>query len=99
MADKLASFDFSILVVTIRQTLSAKFAEAIPTTIRKSVIFVSTAVATPTIWESVTPELNRLLLAGMDNQLFVSRYQLELSKKEEIQRFLEEKMREVSDGE
>lgn len=38
-------------------------------------------------------------LAGMDNNLFVSKYQLELPKKEEIQRFLEEKMREVSDGE
>ncbi|MCK5381143.1 MAG: DUF1016 family protein [Candidatus Latescibacteria bacterium] len=38
-------------------------------------------------------------LAGMDNNLFVSRYQLELPTKEEIQRFLEEKMREVSDGE
>jgi len=38
-------------------------------------------------------------LAGMDNKLFVSKYQLELPKKEEIQRFLEEKMWEVSDGE
>jgi len=38
-------------------------------------------------------------LAGMDNNLFVSKYQLELPRKEEIQRFLEEKMREVSDGE
>ena len=38
-------------------------------------------------------------IAGMDNNLFVSKYQLELPKKEEIQRFLEEKMREVSDGE
>jgi len=37
-------------------------------------------------------------IAGMDNNLFVSKYQLELPKKEEIQRFLEEKMREVSDG-
>ena len=34
-------------------------------------------------------------LAGMDNQLFVSKYQLELPKKEEMQRFLEEKMREI----
>jgi len=32
--------------------------------------------------------------AGMDNHLFVSKYQLELPKKEDIQRFLEEKMRE-----
>jgi len=31
----------------------------------------------------------------MDNQLFVSKYQLELPKKEEMQRFLEEKMREI----
>jgi hypothetical protein len=28
-------------------------------------------------------------LAGMDNQLFVSRYQLELPKKEELERMLE----------
>ena len=34
-------------------------------------------------------------LAGMDNHLFVSKYQLELPKKEDIQRFLEKKMREV----
>jgi hypothetical protein len=34
-------------------------------------------------------------LAGMDNQLFVSKYQLELPRKEEIQRFLEEKMKEI----
>ena len=32
-------------------------------------------------------------LAGMDNQLFVSRYRLQLPEKEEIQRFLEEQMR------
>jgi len=36
-------------------------------------------------------------LAGMDNKLFVSKYQLELPMKEDIQRFLEEKMREVDD--
>jgi hypothetical protein len=34
-------------------------------------------------------------LAGMDNKMFVSKYQLELPKKEEIKQFLEEKMREV----
>jgi len=34
-------------------------------------------------------------LAGMDNQLFVSKYQLKLPKKEEMQRFLEEKMLEI----
>lgn len=33
-------------------------------------------------------------IAGMDNHLFVSKYQLELPKKEDIQRFLEAKMRE-----
>jgi len=36
-------------------------------------------------------------LAGMDNGLFVSRYQLELPKKEEIQRFIEEQVRETLD--
>jgi len=36
-------------------------------------------------------------LAGMDNNLFVSRYQLELPSKEEMQRFLEEKIREVGE--
>ncbi|MBW2069584.1 MAG: DUF1016 family protein [Deltaproteobacteria bacterium] len=34
-------------------------------------------------------------LAGMDNNLFVSRYQLELPTREEMQRFLEEKVREI----
>ena len=34
-------------------------------------------------------------LAGMDNNLFVSKYQLELPGKKEMQRFLEEKMREI----
>jgi predicted nuclease of restriction endonuclease-like (RecB) superfamily len=34
-------------------------------------------------------------LAGMDNNLFVSRYQLGLPTREEMQRFLEEKMREM----
>jgi predicted nuclease of restriction endonuclease-like (RecB) superfamily len=38
-------------------------------------------------------------LAGMDNHLFVSKYQLELPRKEDMQRFLEEKMREVGNGE
>ena len=32
-------------------------------------------------------------LAGMDNSLFVSKYLLELPKKEEMQRFLKEQMR------
>ena len=34
-------------------------------------------------------------LAGMDNRLFVSKYQLELPKREEIERFLEEKLQEA----
>jgi len=38
-------------------------------------------------------------LAGMDNHLFVSRYQLELPSKEAIQRFLEEKLREAGKAE
>ncbi|MGA1825724.1 MAG: PDDEXK nuclease domain-containing protein [bacterium] len=35
-------------------------------------------------------------LAGMDENLFVSKYQLELPKKEEMQKFIEEKLREAS---
>lgn len=35
-------------------------------------------------------------LAGMDNQLFVSKYLLELPKKEEMQRFIDEQLREVT---
>ena len=34
-------------------------------------------------------------LAGMDNGLFVSKYQLELPKKEEMQRFIDEQVRET----
>ncbi len=34
-------------------------------------------------------------LAGMDNNLFVSKYQLELPSKQAMQRFLQEKMREI----
>lgn len=34
-------------------------------------------------------------LAGMDNQLFVSKYQLELPKRKEIEQFLEEKLKET----
>jgi hypothetical protein len=30
----------------------------------------------------------------MDNQIFVSKYELELPKKEEIQRFLEEQLKD-----
>ena len=35
-------------------------------------------------------------LAGMDNQLFVAKYQLELPKKEEMQRFIDEQLKEVT---
>jgi predicted nuclease of restriction endonuclease-like (RecB) superfamily len=34
-------------------------------------------------------------LAGMDNQLFVFKYQLELPKKEEMQRFIDEQLKEA----
>jgi predicted nuclease of restriction endonuclease-like (RecB) superfamily len=34
-------------------------------------------------------------LAGLDDRLFVSKYQLELPRKEDLQRFLEEKRREI----
>ena len=37
-------------------------------------------------------------LAGMDNRLFVSKYKLELPSREFIQRFLEEKLKEVGEG-
>lgn len=37
--------------------------------------------------------LSEYALAGMDNNLFVSKYQLELPKKEEMQRFIEEHVR------
>lgn len=37
-------------------------------------------------------------LAGMDNQLFVSKYQLELPKKEEMQRFIDEQLKAVGGG-
>jgi len=34
-------------------------------------------------------------LAGMDNKLFVSKYQLELPAREAMQRFIDEQMKEV----
>ena len=37
------------------------------------------------------------VLAGMNNKLFVSKYQLALPKREEMQKFIEEQMREVRD--
>jgi hypothetical protein len=40
---------------------------------------------------------SRLGETDMDNGLFVSKYQLELPKKEEMQRFIEEKVRETVD--
>jgi len=36
-------------------------------------------------------------LAGMDNNLFVSKYQIELPKKEDMQKFIEEQMRDVQE--
>jgi len=36
-------------------------------------------------------------LAAIDSRLFVSKYQLELPSKEDLQRFLEEKRREMND--
>ncbi len=38
-------------------------------------------------------------LAGMDNQLFVSKYQLELPEEKQIKAFLEEQLRETQGGE
>ena len=37
-------------------------------------------------------------LAGIDNQLFVSKYLLELPKKEEMQRFIEEQLAAGNSG-
>ena len=42
--------------------------------------------------------LAEFALAGMDNQLFVSKYQLALPKREEIERFLSEKLHEAGIG-
>jgi predicted nuclease of restriction endonuclease-like (RecB) superfamily len=42
--------------------------------------------------------LAEFALAGMDNQLFVSKYQLELPRREEIERFLTEKLQEAGMG-
>ncbi|PIP82605.1 MAG: cytoplasmic protein [Elusimicrobia bacterium CG_4_9_14_3_um_filter_62_55] len=41
--------------------------------------------------------LVKYALAGIDNRLFVSKYQLELPKKEEIQRFIEKQIERVAD--
>jgi hypothetical protein len=38
-------------------------------------------------------------LAGMDNRLFVSKYQLELPKPEELQRYIDEQRRLLEAGE
>lgn len=37
-------------------------------------------------------------IANMDNRLFVSKYQLELPRKEDLERFLENKRREITEG-
>lgn len=59
----------------------------------------------PQIVEAVTPQLRSMVstaacetaVAGVDNQLFVSKYQLELPKREEIEQFLAEKLLEAGD--
>lgn len=42
--------------------------------------------------------LVKFALAGMDNRIFVSKYQMELPKPEEIERFLAEKIKEVGEN-
>jgi len=42
--------------------------------------------------------LVKFALAGMDNRLFVSKYQMELPEPEEIERFLTEKIKEVGES-
>ena len=41
--------------------------------------------------------LVKYALAGMDDNLFVSKYQLELPKKEDMERFIEEKLKEAGE--
>lgn len=43
-------------------------------------------------------ELVEYALAGMDNKLFVSKYQVELPGKEEIRQFIEEQIRNEGDA-
>ena len=77
----------------IWQALSANFAEAIPKTMRKSLNSKSTAAATPRTRESAARTPERLPMSSssshgaelMDDSFFVSKYQLELPQKEEIQ--------------
>ncbi len=58
-------------------------------------------------WESVTPVSGEQLISKLsfshiaellriDDNLFVSKYQLELPKKEDMQRFIEDKLQEIN---
>lgn len=47
----------------------------------------------------VTNSRIEVTLAGMDNNLLVSKYHLELPKREEMERFLAAQLKELGDGE
>ena len=48
-------------------------------------------------WSKADPQGAADYVAAIDSRLFVSKYQLELPSKEDLQRFLEEKRREMND--
>jgi hypothetical protein len=51
--------------------------------------------ASPEKWETPSPQSG---MAGMDNRLFVSKYQLELPDAEVLQRYLDEQRRALEGG-
>ena len=87
----------ALLPASIWQTLSAKLRPQRPGRIREG--------ASPRSGVAVEKLFTRLSfshfdeLIAIDSRLFVSKYQLELPSKEDLQRFLEEKRREMNDRE
>jgi len=85
----------ALLPASIWQTLSAKLRPRRPGRIREG--------ASPRSGVAVGKLFTRLSfshfdeLIAIDSRLFVSKYQLELPSKEDLQRFLEEKRREMND--
>ncbi len=59
---------------------------------------VSAQLENPTLNSITEKALVKYALAGMDDNLFVSKYQLELPKKEEMEKFIEEKLKEAELG-
>ena len=85
----------ALLPASIWQTLSAKLRPQRPGRIRE--------VTSPRSGIAVEKLFTRLSfshfdeLIAIDSRLFVSKYQLELPSKKDLQRFLEEKRREMND--